>query len=222
MDKTYIEQFKRDGFVKMPGFIPDDILSVMRHEYNRVVSGDHNVESWKKSQKPGEVQQLSAIRRNIPGFLELGYLELMVAAASELQGMEIGVAYDQLIYKPPHSDGETPWHQDAGYWRENPRAHENGLTCWLALDTVTPDMGSMRFIPGSHLKGIADHADARHKSKINGALEATVDESEAAIMSYEAGDVTFHHARTLHYTPGNTSEHDRLSLVTHLWPPKEE
>ena len=83
-------------------------------------------------------------------------------------------------------------------------------------------MGSLQFIPGSHLKGIAEHISAKHKNPINNALEVIVDESQAVVVEYEPGDATFHHGRTLHYTSGNTTDKSRRGVSTHLWPPVEK
>ena len=83
-------------------------------------------------------------------------------------------------------------------------------------------MGALHFLPGSHKHGIAEHVDATHKNPINAALEVAVDESQAVVVEYEAGDVTFHHGRTLHYSRGNSTDQPRRGLSTHLWPDPNE
>ena len=84
------------------------------------------------------------------------------------------------------------------------------------------EQGFVQFIPESHKKGIAEHVDATHKNPINAALEVDVDESEAVVVEYGPGDVTFHHGRTLHFSSGNSSDQPRCGLSTHLWPEPNE
>ncbi|RPJ37282.1 MAG: hypothetical protein EHM21_18210, partial [Chloroflexi bacterium] len=54
-------------------------------------------------------------------------------------------------------------------------------------------------------------------SEINDALETIVDAAQAVAVSLEAGDATFHHSRTLHYTSGNYTDVPRYGLITHYW-----
>ena len=78
-------------------------------------------------------------------------------------------------------------------------------------------MGSLQFLPGSHLGGIVDHQPAPDKTPLGG-LEAEVNESLAEVVEYEPGDVTIHHGCTLHFTSSNTTDIPRRGLSTHIWP----
>ena len=136
----------------------------------------------------------------------------------QLNGEDLEVAYDQLIYKPPYSPIEVLWHQDAGYGPWPEEAVERGITCWLALVDATPEQGSMQFIPGSHQQGIYLHHSAQDRNPIGGALEVRLEDQVAVPVSYQAGDCSFHHACTLHYTGPNQTNKERRSFSTHFWP----
>tara|TARA_Y100000588_G_scaffold351729_1_gene403757 strand:+ start:96 stop:344 length:249 start_codon:yes stop_codon:yes gene_type:complete len=78
-------------------------------------------------------------------------------------------------------------------------------------------MGSLQFLPGSHRQGVVEHVNAADKTPVGG-LEAEVDASLAEVVEYEAGDATFHHGCTLHFTSSNTTDAPRRGLSTHIWP----
>lgn len=188
-----IETFQTDGFLVIRNLLPMDQVDEINVGYQKAISGQIDAHDWKK-------------RIN------------SVSIAKQLNGEDIEVAYDQLIYNPPHSLIEVLWHQDAGYGPWPEEAVKRGLTCWLALVDATPKQGSMQFIPGSHRQGIYRHYNAQDRNPIGGALEVRLDDQEAVAVSYQAGDCSFHHACTLHYTGPNQTNKERRSFSTHFWP----
>ena len=221
LTQEQIDIFHRDGFVVVRHLIHEEMVAGLARDYDRATRDEFDVPAWKDRIAPGKTLQLGNPSLRIPGWEDHEYRQRIVQIGKELLGEDIDYRYDQLIYKPPHSQVELLWHQDAGYgWPGE--ANHRVLTCWLALSKATMEMGSLQFIPGSHLNGIAEHISAKHKNPINNALEVVVDESQAVVVEYEPGDATFHHGRTLHYTSGNTTDEPRRGLSTHLWPPVEK
>jgi len=210
-----VETFHDQGFVVCRQLIPLDMVEELRTGYDAATRGE--IEFWKDRWAPDKILQLGMPNKYIPGWADHPYLHRLVATGKQLMGEDIEYKYDQLIYKPPGNTVELLWHQDAGYGWPG-KANFRGMTCWLAFTTVTEAMGALHFLPGSHKKGIADHIDATHHNPIQAALEVLVDDSEAVIVESGPGDVTFHHGRTLHYSPGNSTDQPRRGLSTHLWP----
>ncbi|WP_154795918.1 phytanoyl-CoA dioxygenase family protein [Occultella kanbiaonis] len=54
--------------------------------------------------------------------------------------------WEQYVLKAGDPDTAFAWHQDSGYVHEN---HEPYLTCWIALDDVTEENGSVYLLPYS-------------------------------------------------------------------------
>ena len=214
-----VESFHEQGFVVCRQFIPPAMVEELRRGYDAATRGE--VDAWKERWAADQILQLGVPNKHIPGWQGHPYLQRIVAAGKELMGEDIEYRYDQLIYKPPGNAVELLWHQDAGYGWPG-KANFRGLTCWLAFTAVTRAMGALQFMPGSHKKGIAEHVDATHRNPISGALEVEVDQSEAVVVEYGPGDVTFHHCRTLHYSSGNSTDQPRRGLSTHLWPEPNE
>ena len=214
-----VEIFHDQGFVVCRGFIPLDMVEELRVGYDAATRGD--IEFWKDLWAPEKILQLGMPNKHIPGWEDHPYLRRIITAGKQLLGEDMAYKYDQLIYKPAGNTVELLWHQDAGYGWPG-KANSRGLTCWLAFTTVNEAMGALHFLPGSHKKGIVEHIDATHRNPIKAALEAVVDDSEAVVVEYGPGDVTFHQGRTLHYSPGNSTDQPRRGLSTHLWPEPNE
>ena len=100
-----------------------------------------------------------------------------------------------------------PPHQDSAYWKEiDP---PDIVTCWMALDDSTEGNGCMRFIPGSHKKGVIEHKHLEDYRVEDKNIEY---ENEVAV-SLKAGSCTFHHSLTMHRTDPNTSPNSRIGLT---------
>lgn len=217
LEPEEIETFGRDGVVMIRGLIPPEMVAELRPGYEEAVAGRLDVPAWAGRIAPGKILQLANPSQSIPGWQGHPYLARLEAAARQLVGDDVAYGYDQLIYKPAHNPTEVLWHQDAGYgWPGE--AGRRSVTCWLALDVVSLDMGCMQFIPGSHRQGIVEHRSAGDRNPINNALVAEVDATRAISMAFGPGDATFHHGRTLHYTGPNLTDRPRRGVTTHFWP----
>jgi ectoine hydroxylase-related dioxygenase (phytanoyl-CoA dioxygenase family) len=61
-------------------------------------------------------------------------------------GEEAYLFWEQYVIKAADPDTTFAWHQDSGYVHEN---HEPYLTCWIALDDVNEENGSVYLLPYS-------------------------------------------------------------------------
>ncbi len=121
--------------------------------------------------------------------------------------------HDQALYKVAGGTATSP-HQDIAYW---PMLEKNAGTIWLALDEVTVEMGAMHFVPRSHTANFFDYGN-RIEDALEGKstiLEKARNELGTKPVSYnlEAGDATFHHALTIHYTGENKTELTRKGMT---------
>jgi ectoine hydroxylase-related dioxygenase (phytanoyl-CoA dioxygenase family) len=135
-----------------------------------------------------------------------------VEFASALMGFDLQFWYDQFLAKPPHKSVATRWHQDEGYWGRH--LDDRGITCWMPFHDVDPANGCMHFIDGGHRDGVLEHRSPAELA--SDLLECHPDDSRAVAVPLAVGGVTFHHSKTPHMTPPNTTDSWRRILTQHL------
>ncbi len=104
---------------------------------------------------------------------------------------------------------ETPPHQDA-------KSHVAGPTMcgiWVALHNISTDMGRLKILPCSHLKGVREVVPAEGVGNVQ--CEIFDDETIWHVSDVQQGDVIIFHSCTVHAAQPNVSENVvRMSVDT--------
>ena len=140
------------------------------------------------------------------------YHRWAVTFASTLMRRPVEFWYDQFLAKPPGYGAPTLWHQDEGYWGRN--LDDLGITCWMPFHDVDPSNGCMHFIDGGHHDGVIEHRLVENVQ--SDLLHCEPDESRTVACPLRHGAVTFHHSKTPHMTPGNSTSSWRRILTAHM------
>jgi ectoine hydroxylase-related dioxygenase (phytanoyl-CoA dioxygenase family) len=151
--------------------------------------------------------------RHHPEFREFACSSPLPAiAAAVLRSAQINLWEDSLLVKEPGTRERTAWHQDLAYFHV---AGEQVCTVWCPLDEVTAATGAVKFAVGSHRWSEVFRPNLFVSTMtIPGAtgpvvpdIDALAERGEVEIVSFdtEPGDITIHHARTLHGAGPNTS-----------------
>jgi ectoine hydroxylase-related dioxygenase (phytanoyl-CoA dioxygenase family) len=124
-------------------------------------------------------------------------------------GPDVALQTTKLNTKAPGGGAAVEWHQD---WAFYPHTNDDMLAFGLMLEDVDEDNGPLMVIPGSHKGPVLDH-------HMNGVFCGAVnpddpdfDFGKAVRLTGKAGDMTVHHARTLHGSAPNTSDRARMIL----------
>ena len=144
---------------------------------------------------------------------------LVEIAARLLKSTKINLYEDSILVKEPGTLEKTAFHQDIAYF------HAEGAqicTTWVPLDPVTVETGALKFIRGSHLW------QARYRPNFfitelpmpdtegEAVPDFHKDRRNHEILSFvtKPGDITVHHARTIHGADGNASTAIRRRAVS--------
>lgn len=146
------------------------------------------------------------------------------ALGKRLSGMPVRYWIDGALVKMPRTGetgaGPTHWHTDVGAVDTSPFSPPEGqMQLWIALRDMTPEHGTMRFIPPHKLTDdiraqISEHAADPEASYP--ALEKLGVLSDP--VSLKAGDATIHASGTPHSAPPNTSDTPRWGYFISLFP----
>ena len=153
-----------------------------------------------------------------PAFHDVLWNPAFTMAAYQLLGANFRLFHDQLFSKPARHGGVVAWHQDFSYWTWTaPMSH---LTCWIALDDVDKENGSMYYIPNSHRWGLLE------KESLTGDMDAIREKlTETQVADFDkkvpvemgAGEASFHHPLLMHGSYENTSERGRRATIINVF-----
>ena len=209
LSKQQVEDYHESGFVA-----PIDVLS------------EDEAGAYLQRLQAAEADypdQLNAENRNNAhlafSFLdELVHHPLILDAVEDLIGDSFSLWGSVLFIKEPQSKHFVSWHQDATYMCIEP---QNFVTPWLALSPSTLDTGCMSMVPESHLDVIQLHQETFHEDNIltRGQQIQEVDESLAVDLILKPGQMSLHHARTIHGSRPNRSTQRRVGYAIQAYVP---
>lgn len=155
--------------------------------------------------------------RVIPEFLEFAAHSPLPAIVARLLGAErVWLYEDSVLVKEPGTRERTVFHQDMAYF------HLDGdqvCTTWVPLDPVDAEAGAVRFVRGSHRDGTEFRPNMFvNSAPIPGTRGEIVpdfsDRDDLISFDTEPGDITVHHARTIHGAYANTSATRRRRAIS--------
>ncbi len=209
------QSFDRDGYIVIRGFLSNTELTGLKDELNRYITRrvpelprtdvfyeDRNDESTLK--------QMARIKEHDALFANLICSKKWKELAEALLDDDAVPQELEWFNKPPRIGKPTPPHQDGHYFMIEPN---EAVTMWLALDPADESNGCVRYIPGSHRRGIRPHGKTEVLGFSQGIVNySTSDVKDEVPMVVAEGDLLAHHAVTIHRADGNTSDRHRRSL----------
>lgn len=122
-------------------------------------------------------------------------------AAQLLRLPRVALFKSRFHVKLPGRNEEVPWHQDVG--AKNGGYYPDGrpvpsVTCWMALDRVTPENGAVQVLPGSHKRLVGDYRKNFHAELLKKGNLGPEDLASAVMLSLEAGEFYLFHSWLIH------------------------
>jgi phytanoyl-CoA hydroxylase len=204
---TLRRDFDRDGYVAVRGFLGAAELGQLCSELDRYIRDvvptlSERDAFFLERGRPETLKQLQHMGRD-PYFREYATHPRWLGLAEELLGEEVRGQEPEWFNKPRGTSSPTPPHQDNFYFCLRP---PQVVTVWLALDPVDDENGCLRYVCGSHRRGVRPHGP----SQVLGFSQAILDfgppdlACEAAVH-LAPGDAVVHHGETIHRADANAS-----------------
>lgn len=145
------EQFVQEGYFILKNVLAPDQLELLRSEADYAVAKlDAEMDAAGADRiginARGKRYFAAMIYRDRPALRRFLFSELMADICRATLGPESYLFWEQYVIKAADPDTSFSWHQDSGYVHEN---HEPYLTCWIALDDVNEENGSVYLLPYS-------------------------------------------------------------------------
>lgn len=210
------EQYFADGFLTIPGAIPQEwierlrLLSEQFLDASRRFSRSDSVFDLGPNHSPQtpHVRRLKALVDRHPDFWAFASNSPLTDIAADLVGPDVKFHSSKLNYKWPGSGEVVKWHQDIPAW---PHTNFSLVTLGVHLDDVSTEAGPLSCVPGSHNGELSAQRDSA--GKWTGALSEE-EEKRAGIekaldMTGPAGTVIAIHCRVVHGSRANMTKRVR-------------
>ena len=202
------DQFDRDGFVVVPSLLSDGDFAELVANIDRFIrevvphlpDGDA---FYVDRSHPETLKQLHRLERD-PFFRESANHPTWSGLARSLLGEDVETMAVEWFDKPPGTPSPTPPHQDNYYFNLKPPLV---VTLWMALDPVDEENGGLRYIAGSHRRGLRPHSRSGLLGFSQGIGDyGPEDAAREAPIRLRPNDVVAHHGETIHRADPNRSE----------------
>ncbi len=220
-----IGHFNACGWVvTSPDFVPEDLLDEAAEAVEAYYLGErdrhlpvHGFLDWHPEDGGGlrlndYVSLQSDSLRKLACWPEIGR-----AAAALVNAGCVRLFHDQLITKPPSipgADTTVGWHTDKSYWKTC--SSERMLTAWIPLQECSESSGPIAVVDGSHKWQNTEWMSTfivQDFASIEARLGHPI---QPRPLLLKRGQVSFHHARTIHGSLANRSGGFRTALAVHI------
>jgi len=200
-----IEDFRRDGFVVVPGLLSADEVRRYGSAVDEAVTrrSRHDTRALgEKSRYEQSFTQCQNLWEDSPDVRPLSFHPRIAGTAARLLGVDVvRLWHDQALYKEP-GGRETDPHQDQPYW---PIVETNTVTAWIPFDGSTLDNGAMGYLPGSHRLGVREFVNIFFGQPEDPLAREELAGIEPVWVEVPAGSVAFHHGLTFHLARPNAT-----------------
>ena len=220
------QQFKIDGYLKLPRLIGADEISALRQAVEDDLA--QRVEPFELEtdvQYPGAPDTIDApggatIRRlksayaRGPQFSRIATLPHVVNAVQQiLETNQVWLNpnhHNCIMTKHPEFSSATLWHRDTRYWHFSDKYLINS---WIALGEESEANGAMMILPGSHRWEVTEDALDADQFLITDHPDAVDRVATARVVTLNAGDVLLFSAHCFHAAGQNHTDVTKLSMV---------
>lgn len=143
------ERFEGEGFIKLKGAIPPDVVAAIEPEVTRKLTelNTMHLPLAARSTYDKAFLQVGNLWRHSETIRSFVFSRKLARMAADLLGVDgVRLYADQALYKE-EGGGITPWHADQYYW---PLSSDRVCTVWIPLQATPAEMGSLSFAVGSH------------------------------------------------------------------------
>lgn len=201
--------FDKDGYAYLPGFLTPEEVQELNKNIQRFITERMPAMStghyfYEDKNDTTTLKQMQDLEKYDPYFKTLAIDSKFETIAKVFLDENVICKTVEYFNKPPKIGKPTPPHQDGYYFMLDP---QQAVTMWIALEKVDEENGCVKYVKGSHLKGMRTHG----RTTTLGFSQQIVDFGTPEDMKDEVafpakpGDLLVHHSLTIHRAGANTT-----------------
>lgn len=214
------EHFFDDGYLVLERIIDDGWLARLRAATAEMVEQSRAIEASNDSfvVEPGHRADAPRLRRlnraadHHPVFWEYASESILPDIVADLVGPDVKFRESMLNFKWAGGGDPVAWHQDLAFY---PHTNRTPLITLLCLEDVTPEMGPLKVVPGSHKRELFNHHDdaGRWAGRVSDRDLGRAGVDRAVSLPAPAGTLIVVHGWMLHGSEHNLSDRCRPLLI---------
>ena len=219
ISKENIEAFHSEGFTVLPDVLTKADLEMLRLECAYFVGF---TDSWLIEKgisvfgitHLGKRYFISNRYRYSQTLWSFLFGSLMQKITTAFLGPEVYLFNEQWVVKGANQGLQFAWHQDSGYvkFRDPKTQHDPYLTCWIALDDMSSENGTISVMPHAKFGTQNKILDHRVEAGTNDLVGYDGDDPGTEI-SVEAGSIAVFSSTSLHCSSANRSDSSRRAYL---------
>ena len=220
LSQQTLESFRRNGFLILHNAFAAKVVQTLQERLTSLFRADLEA-IWREDKwacrsnltaLPGHQYMLNAWKGDHLVARIATDPELSKTAGTLCGWPGVRLAGDVVWWKLPGAH-PVPFHQD-GMGIRTFLKPPDFLTCWIALDDVSEEVGSLQYVPESHtwpvddsqLRNSQDHGDEDYRVYMRAAANRIgISRPEIVTVCGEAGMCAFHHGLLWHGSPANAA-----------------
>lgn len=188
---------REDSWASVPGLLDAETVAAVRDallaaEPRTTISGPD-----KPPADPNALLSHEGVAWRDPYLRSVATSRRVASAVVGLTGQADALFCQDISFFKPEGANPITYHQDYSYW---PFDRKGCVTLWIALVDLTPEMGPLRYLKGSHLEGplgLIEETDIRDR------YPHLRDSEVVGGVAMKAGDTQAHWELTLHGSARN-------------------
>ncbi len=217
-----VEAYDNFGYVIVPGLLSLSEVEKLSYGVSRHYEGLYDNISifdvlpldylqWRPANDQGEqglsdfIIPISSVVTEVVKNSQIGE-----CARKLCRNKEVRIYASSVVYKGP-SNGKSvvDLHSDKAFWPNC--SSDDMLTCWIPLQPVSKENGTLVVVEGSQKTKTPLHRKAFWSN------DEIVD-LECKALDMQIGDVSFHHCQTVHGSAANRGNMPRIAITLHIQP----
>lgn len=207
--RAHLDQFRDEGYFVLDRVLTDEQLELLRG------GAQYSIDKLDAAMDAagtdvlginhrGKRYSSNMIYQDRPELRQFLFSDTMAEICRATLGDDAYLFWEQYVIKAGDPDTAFAWHQDSGYVHED---HEPYLTCWIALDDVTEENGSVYLLPYSR-SGIKSYIKHIRDPELND-LVCYFGPDPGISMTAKAGSIVVFSSVVIHRSGANRTDRNR-------------